>query len=71
MNEIIKRKYLYIIADMKECFIDLLQKEWDILLLITRKGYWAYKTLMDEAAWNSLDNLYYIFSNRTLPDYPP
>ena len=22
-------------------------------------------------AWNSLDNLYYIFSNRTLPDYPP
>lgn len=59
MNEIIKRKYQYIIADMKDCFIDLLQKEWDILLLITRKGYWAYKTLMDEAAWNSLDKRVY------------
>lgn len=39
---------------IRECFIELLQAEWDVLLLITRKGYWAYKTLMDKDAWELL-----------------
>lgn len=43
-----------VINSIRECFIELLQEEWDVLFLITRKGYWAYKTLMDDAAWEKL-----------------
>lgn len=39
---------------LREYFIELLKKDWDSLLLVTRKGYWLYKTLMDDDAWQIL-----------------
>lgn len=39
---------------LKEYFINLLKQEFDRLLLVTRKGYWIYKTMMDEEAWERL-----------------
>ena len=40
---------------LKKYFIKILQEDWDVLFLITRKGYWAYKILMDESAWTLLE----------------
>lgn len=39
---------------LREYFIDLLKEEFDRLLLVTRKGYWIFKTLMDDDAWSRL-----------------
>lgn len=41
-------------TSLKEYFIELLKENWDSLLLVTRKGYWIYKTLMDDDAWQTL-----------------
>ena len=54
MNNNDQRNQEKVIESLRECFIELLQEEWTVLLLITRKGYWAYKTLMDDAAWEEL-----------------
>ena len=39
---------------LKRYFIDLLKQNFDRLLLVTRKGYWIYKTSMDDEAWEKL-----------------
>lgn len=39
---------------LKRYFIDLLKQNFDRLLLVTRKGYWIYKTSMDDEAWEML-----------------
>lgn len=49
-----KEKQNRVIASIRDCLIKLLQEEWDVLFLVTRKGYWSYKTLTDDVTWKVL-----------------